>query len=553
MTRSRFSKMLAEQILILDGATGTQMMKRGMPSGVCPELWTMEHPDALLSVQRAYVAAGSRAVYTFTFGGSRFKLAAYGAGDRTREINAALAAISREAVGPDILVGGDLAPSGRMLLPYGDTAFEDVVDAYKEQVRGLLDGGVDFFVVETMMDLQEARAAVLAVRELCDLPIIATMTFESGMRTLTGTDPVSALIALQALGVDAVGTNCSTGPAEMVAVVQAMRPHARVPLVAKANAGKPKLVDGTTVFDMNAEAYAGYADAFIDAGVAALGGCCGTDPGFIAKLAAAAAGRTPGLPAPLSGTVLSAMRKAVPLGPDFPVCLIGNRMQPELSDGMKEILAGMDVDEAFDLAREQVDDGAGALWLSAAANGVDEASALQEMAQTVAQAAPVPLVLGGSHPDSVAPALRAYAGRAMLCPGSGWNAGQSEAWTALAEKYGAALAIPVSVPGAALSTPEQDIPVAQQQALAHAQSRGLTPLAMLALAGDTEPRQVLRTAGWLMQTHGIASVLDLSELSPDAPAWEQLDAAFYDQARKAGVACLMADPSLPQMRQVVMA
>ena len=546
MTRNQFSELLSGQILILDGATGTQMMKRGMPAGVCPELWTMEHPKALMSVQAAYVAAGSRAVYTFTFGGSRFKLAGYGAGERTREINAALAGISREAVGPDVLVGGDLAPSGRMLLPYGDTPFEDVVDAYREQVCGLLDGGVDFFVVETMMDLQEARAAVLAVRECCDLPIVATMTFESGMRTLTGTDPASAAVALQALGVDAVGTNCSTGPGEMVSVIRAMSPFAHVPLVAKANAGKPRLVDGLTVFDMDADTYAAHVDAFMEAGVGALGGCCGTDPGFILKMAAAVDGRSPISREPADGTVISSMRKALPLGLERPVCLIGNQLHPDASEESKEILAGGDMDEVFDIARDQVDNGAGVLWLNAAAVGSDEAALLQEMAQTAAQATPVPLMLGGSHPDCVAPALRTYAGRAMLCPGSCCHGELSEAWMALAAKYGAVLVLSIPDTAAAMGSPEHGIPREMGDLLARAAAKGLTSLAMLDLTADMDPEDVLSLTAALMASHGTASVLDFTRIPSGAPVWERLDAAFLIRARMTGVSCVVANPSMPQ-------
>lgn len=442
MDRKHFRSLFTERIFLLDGATGTQMMKQGMPSGVCPELWAMEHPEAITHVQQAYVAAGSNAVYTFTFGGSRFKLKEYGLADRTREINATMARLSRAAVGSDILVGGDLAPCGRMLLPYGDTAFEDVVEGFKEQVRGLLDGGVDFFAVETMMDLQEARAALIAVRELCDLPVLATMTFESGMRTLTGTDPVSALIALQSLGADAVGTNCSTGPSEMVDVIRAMKPYAQVPLVAKANAGKPRLVEGKTVFDMDAGVYAGFVDALVEAGVNALGGCCGTDPGYIAKLAAKTAGVKPKPFASGQGMQVSSARRTVSVGGDSaPVC-IGNRLNPTVNLSVQEILSEKDMDEVFDLAREQVDEGAVILEVCADMAGLDEAAVLQEMAQTVAQATTLPVCICGSSAVVMEPAVRTFAGRCILKPGNA-DVDAPEAFLKLAAKYGSAILVPL--------------------------------------------------------------------------------------------------------------
>lgn len=436
--RKKFRALFHDRILLLDGATGTQMMKRGLPSGVCPEIWAIEHPDALISVQKAYVAAGSDAVYTFTFGGSRFKLKGYGLAERTREINATLAHISREAVGPDILVGGDLAPCGHMMLPYGDVAFEDVVEGFKEQVRGLLEGGVDFFAIETMMDLQEARAALLAVRELCDLPVLATMTFESGMHTLTGSDPVSALVTLQSLGADAVGTNCSTGPAEMVEVIRAMKPYAQVPLVAKPNAGKPKLVEGKTVFDMDAEAYATFVDALVKAGVNALGGCCGTDPGYIVKLADHIKGVRPLPVAPPTQRFVCSARRTVCLGPDQPYPVIGEQLNPSVNKALVSLLQNGDMDEIFDIAREEMEAGAELLEVGAEVPGVDEVQVLSEMVQTVVQATPLPISLCSSNPEALEATLRSYAGRAAISCVSGQKE-KRERILPLAAKYGAIL------------------------------------------------------------------------------------------------------------------
>lgn len=175
--------------------------------------------------------------------------------------------------------------------PFGTYTFEEIVDVYKEQVNGLLDGGVDLFVIETMMDIQEARAALLAVKETCDLPVMVTMTFERGGHTINGTDPLTALVTLQSLGADAVGCNCSTGPEQMLEIIKKLKPFAKVPLVAKPNAGMPKLVNGVTVFDMGDDEFAGFAQPFIEAGVNIIGGCCGTSPAYIEKVSKIAKGR----------------------------------------------------------------------------------------------------------------------------------------------------------------------------------------------------------------------------------------------------------------------
>ena len=272
MKRSEFRELASRKIIQLDGATGTELIKRGMPAGVCPELWVLEHPEAITDVQQAYVKAGSDIVYVPTFGGNPLKLAEFGLESRTAEINAELAAISRRAV-PGTLIFGDIAPTGQLVEPFGPLPFEECVELYKKQIAALLDGGVDGFAIETMMDLQEARAALLAVRELCDLPAIVTLTFEPGGKTLTGIDPVAALVTLQALGADAFGCNCSTGPEAMAELIRRMKPYAEIPLAAKPNAGMPHLVGDKTVFDLAAPEFAEAAMQLAEAGANLMGGC----------------------------------------------------------------------------------------------------------------------------------------------------------------------------------------------------------------------------------------------------------------------------------------
>ena len=200
MTRNEFQQLTARKIVILDGATGTELVKQGMPGGVCPESWVLEHPEAIRRVQNAYRDAGSDIVYAPTFGGNRCKLAEFGLERECASINRRLAELAKEAAG-DSLVFGDLAPTGRFIAPYGEMDFEEAVAIYREQAEALRDGGVDGFVVETMLDLQEARAALLGIREAAEeLPVIVTLTFEKSGRTLTGNHPVAALVALQALG-----------------------------------------------------------------------------------------------------------------------------------------------------------------------------------------------------------------------------------------------------------------------------------------------------------------------------------------------------------------
>ena len=286
---------------ILDGATGTELQKRGFTGGGCAEAWVLEHPEAMLDIQRRYVDAGSRVIYTPTFGANRVKLESAGIFNRVREFNLRLAAISKEAAGDRALVAGDIAPTGLFLAPLGTASFEELFDIYAEQAAALEEAGVDLFVIETMMTLPEARAALLAVRSVSRKPAIVSFTCDENGRTLTGTDAAAALVVMQGMGADAFGLNCSVGPRDILAQIERLRPWAEIPLLAKPNAGLPQMVGGKTVYDCPPEEFAACAGEFAAAGVSYFGGCCGTDERHIAALKSALDGVKTAAPAPNYG------------------------------------------------------------------------------------------------------------------------------------------------------------------------------------------------------------------------------------------------------------
>ena len=220
MTREQLKELTSQGVVLLDGATGTNLMEAGMPIGVCPEAWILEHPEVMEKLQKEYVESGSMIVYAPTFTGNRIKLKEYGLEDRLEEINTALVQLSKRAVNGKAYVAGDMTMTGQQLYPLGDLDFEELVTIYKEQARILEQAGVDLFVVETMMSLSEARAAVIAIREVSDLPIMVSLTYNEDGRTLFGTTPETAVVVLQSLGADVIGVNCSTGPEEMIPLVQ---------------------------------------------------------------------------------------------------------------------------------------------------------------------------------------------------------------------------------------------------------------------------------------------------------------------------------------------
>ena len=285
MNKQEFQALIKEHPIFLDGATGSNLQKKGMPTGVCPEKWILDNAQVLLDLQKEFVDAGSHIVYAPTFTANRIKLKEYGLEDQIRQMNHDLVAISKEAAKDRALVAGDITMTGEQLAPMGTLDFEELVDIYKEQIGYLEEAGVDLLVVETMMSLQETRAAIIAAKEVSSLAIMATMTFESDGRTLYGTDAQTAAVVLESLGAAAIGTNCSTGPDKMTEIIRQMAAVTTVPIIAKPNAGLPSLDEaGNTIYDMEAPEFAASMKELVEAGASILGGCCGTTPEYIRML-----------------------------------------------------------------------------------------------------------------------------------------------------------------------------------------------------------------------------------------------------------------------------
>ena len=437
MNRKKFRDLCLTRPLILDGATGTELIKQGLPNGVSPEFWVYENPQSIINVQKAYKEAGSDIVYVPTFGGNRAKLAEFGLDDRLFDINRTLCSYSREAVGESCMIFGDIAPTGELIEPFGPLAFEECINIYKEQAEALKAGGVDGFVIETMMDIQEARAALIGIREVApDHPIMVSMTYGEEGRTLTGTDPKTALITLQALGADAVGCNCSAGPSKMVEWIAQMQPYATVPLLAKPNAGQPKLIHGKTVFDMPPEEYAAHFTALIKAGANIVGGCCGSSPAHIAKVKEIASE----LPAPTISRekicAVSSVRSVVEFGSDKPFAVIGERINPTGKKKLQEDLRKGSLNLARTYAIEQTNAGASLLDVNMGLSGINEESMMHEAIKMLSPLTSCPLCLDSTSPAVMEKALRLYPGRALLNSISAEKE-RIEKMLPLASKYGA--------------------------------------------------------------------------------------------------------------------
>ena len=353
MTKQEFKDFIEKGPIILDGAMGTGLMKAGMSVDECTEKWAVEHPDVVMQIQKAYIEAGAQIIYAPTFGANRIKLAEYGLENEIERLNKELVALSKKAADGKALVAGDLTMTGQIPYPVGDVPFEVFVDTYKEQARLLVDAGVDLMVIETMMSLQECRAAVLAIREVCDLPIMATLTYNEDGRTLYGTPPEVAVNVLQALGVDAIGVNCSTGPEGMVPIVEKMAEYATVPLIAKPNAGLPELDGMETVYRMTPEEFARTGKKLIEAGASLVGGCCGTTPEHVKALADAVKGMEIQKPLWKHRRVLTSERALVEVKLDGNFLLVGERINPTGKKALQAELREGKLDMVRKFAMEQ--------------------------------------------------------------------------------------------------------------------------------------------------------------------------------------------------------
>lgn len=437
MTREAFRELVKKGPVLLDGATGTNLQKAGMPVGVCPEQWILENSEVLIDLQKRYVEAGTDILFAPTFTASRIKLKEYGLEDHLEEMNRKLVALSKEAAkGTNALVAGDLTMTGEQLYPLGDLMFEDLVDVYKEQAKIIAEAGADLFVVETMMSLQECRAAVLAIREVCDLPVMVSLTYNEDGRTLYGTDPVTAVVVMQSLGADAVGMNCSTGPEAMLEPIAKMAEYATIPLLAKPNAGMPELIDGQTVFNVEPEEFAEVGKKLVEEGAAIIGGCCGTTPEHIRALKEAVKGIPVKAPLQMKRRMLTSERKSVEITLDGRFMVIGERINPTGKKKLQAELKEGSLNLVRTMALEQEENGASILDINMGMNGIDEKEMMLRTIYEVTSTVDCPLCIDSSHVDIIEAALRIYPGRALINSIS-LEKEKFEKLLPIAKKYGA--------------------------------------------------------------------------------------------------------------------
>ena len=549
MTRKQFREMIESRVVVLDGATGTNLQKAGMPTGVCPEQWILEHPQTLIDLQKAYVEAGTDIVYAPTFTASRIKLEEYGLEHRLEEMNRALVALSKEAVaGSDTLVAADLTMTGKQLAPIGDLPFETLIEVYKEQARVLAEAGVDLFVVETMMSLQETRAALIAIREVCDLPVMASLTYESDGRTLYGTDAKTAMVVLQSLGADAVGLNCSTGPMEMVAAVEQMREVANIPILAKPNAGLPQLEDGVTVYRMSPEEFAAAGAELVKAGASVVGGCCGTTPAHIAALADAVKGLSAPEISSEKKRLLATERSVLQIDLEGSFLVVGERINPTGKKALQAELREGSLDLVCQMAAEQEENGAAILDVNMGMNGIDEKAMMLAVIEELTTASSLPLCLDSSNVEVLEAALRVYPGRALVNSVS-LESEKINRLLPIVAKYGAMfILLPLSDEGIPATVEEKRGIV--RTILERAYELGFTKedivvdgLTATVGANPDAALECFDTIHYCRNELGLATICGLSNISFGLPNRPFVNTAFLTMAIQQGLTMAIANPS----------
>ena len=554
MTREEFITLSKDHILYLDGATGSNLVKAGMPSGVCPEQWILEHQDVMLQLQKDYVQAGTNILYAPTFTANRVKLAEYHLEKNMTSMIRDLVAISKKAAestpGHPVYVAGDLTMTGEQLKPMGKMELETLIDIYKEQILCLVDAGADLLVVETMMSLAETRAALIAAKEVCDLPVIATLTFEADGRTLFGTDAKTAAIMLESLGASAIGANCSTGPAQMESIISEMVSHTRIPVIAKPNAGLPFLDEnGTTCYNMEAEEFAEEMEVLVNAGATILGGCCGTTPEFIRQIherfgtdAKVAASRRPdGI------RYLTSERITHSFGLDDGFFVVGERINPTGKKALQAQLREGSFEKVIQFAEEQEACGAKVLDINMGMSGIDEKASMLRALEEVSGVTNLPLSLDSSYVEVLEAALRNYPGRALVNSVS-LETEKFEKLLPIVAKYGAMfILLPLSDAGLPQDIEEKKeiIHKIYDRALSLGMCKEDIVVDGLVATVGANPKAALETLETIRycKENGFATICGLSNISFAMPERSFVNTAFLTLAIQAGLTMAIANPS----------
>ncbi len=546
------TQLFNDNILILDGAMGTVLQQRGLPPGGQPELLNLTQPELLESIHREYIDAGSCVIYTNTFGANALKLAK--TGHSVEEIVTAALAIAKKATaGTGARVALDVGPLGELLEPMGTLPFERAYELFREMMLAGANAGADLIVIETMTDLYETKAALLAAKENTNLPVFVTMSFEASGRTFTGCTVASMARTLEGLGADAIGLNCSLGPDQLTPLLKELCENTRLPVIAKPNAGLPDPVDGH--YSMGPEDFAQAVMKCVEAGVSIVGGCCGTSPAYIRQLSAALAQKKPGVRHyEETGFVCT---PPVPVRLDG-VRVIGERINPTGKKRFQQALLENDLDYILDVAVQQEDAGADILDVNVGYPGVDEVAMLPRVVKKLQSAVSLPLQLDSSNPDALEAGLRIYNGKAAVNSVNG-EQDVLDRILPIVKKYGASVVGLTLDKGGIPQTAQGRVAIAQR-ILNAALSYGIPKedvwidcLTLTVSAQHDHSLETLKAVRTVRGGRGLQVVLGVSNISFGLPNRTLITQNFLVQAMHAGLTLPIINPNQKEMMDAVAA
>ncbi len=547
-----FPEVLKNKIVLLDGAMGTVLQKKGLRPGGRPELLNLTDPETIRSVHREYIAAGARIIYTNTFGANGLKLRS--TGHSVEEVVSAGVAVAREAAaGTDTLVALDVGPLGELLEPMGTLTFEEACGYFREMAAAGERSGADLCVIETMTDLYETKAALLAVKESTSLPVFVTMSFEQSGRTFTGCGVQAMARTLEGLGADAIGVNCSLGPELMAPILAELGRSTRLPVIAKPNAGLPDPATGE--YSMGPEDFARALAPCREAGVTLFGGCCGTSPAYIRALSAALGDKQP---AKRDYDAVSFLCSAVTPCRIDGVRVIGERINPTGKKRFQQALLENDLDYILDVAVQQEDAGADILDVNVGFPGVDEVSMLPRVVKKLQSAVSLPLQMDSSNPEALEAALRVYNGKASVNSVNGDPEALARVLP-IVKKYGAAV-VGLCLDKNGIPQTAEDRLVIARRILEAALAVGIPRedvwidcLTLTVSAQQEQATETLRAVGRVHEKLGLPVVLGVSNISFGLPERGLINQNFLIQAMNRGLTLPIINPNLKEMMDAVAA
>ncbi len=542
------NEVLKNRIVFCDGGMGTLLQQRGLRGGEQPERWNIDKPEVIVDIHTAYLNAGADIITTNTFGANSIKFS--GAGEYSAEnVIAAGVANARKAVdaygAEGKFVALDIGPTGKLLKPLGDLDFEEAVDVFAQAVRCGVENGADLVLIETMSDSCEARAALIAAKENCSLPVIVSFVFDENGKLLTGGSPETAIIMAESLGADVVGMNCGTGPKLMKKLLPRLLETASVPVLVNPNAGMPRSENGNTVFDISPEEFALTMREIAELGAGIVGGCCGTTPEYIKKTAELCAAVKRKEPQKKNKTLVSSNTRIVKIG-GRPV-IIGERINPTGKPKFKKALAENDIEYIFNEAIRQKESGADILDVNVGLPEIDEKTVLKDVVSRLQAVVDLPLQIDTADPEAMEKALRVYNGRAIINSVNGKKE-SLEAILPIAKKYGGVLV--------ALLLDENGIPETAQGRMdiayricGEAEKYGIDrrniifdALTLTVSSDETAPATTLETVRRIKEELGCETVLGVSNISFGLPQREYINSTFFALALQSGLSAAIINP-----------